>query len=658
MALRRSRILPAAAPAVALAAALVGSASTADAQVNFRLPGLGPTSFTFSNTSLLTWRRTNFDSISADDNLLSFTERFDSQFTAPPWRLQVRLDAFLPGLLAPPTTDAMGMTTGMVGPPTFCRTDAMSMPTCTGSLHWDVRLERIALSYAGEQVSFDLGDFYAAIGRGLVLSLRKVDPLGTDTTVRGASVQAELDRFTIRAMAGYLNPQNLDPLTLVTVHDYGEAISLGNGGARTAPDFLGGLDRMGAFDVLARLGENNDVEVGLAAARVHYPESMAREAFVDTFGYRMAVPALMDGALALYGEVVGLRRSGNEFATRSEGSDVVRGGRLRTPLEFGRAIYLSAQLNTGNVSAQLEFKDYVNFLLSPDGGGGSLRRIYNNAPPLEREDVQFRSNSNTRGALARIEYAFRPSPWVGGITLVGSGFTESNGPDPWDPSGFGVAHGYLTLRRNVDGADYATPSTVGTAGGAATARPAGASWLLVANAGYRMEFIGSKRGAGCRTGDPRDGCREAFAPDWHIAHADVDVSFPIAPNHSLEVRVDGRIETRFDDFLLDRIGTRAGYYTFFRGGIAASYSYQDRLQASALLRADTTNAAKFLEGLPTDGTAPPTVFPGGEVRWMFTPGNVLRVFGGMTAGGRLCTGGVCRDVPPFQGALAELILRV
>jgi hypothetical protein len=639
--------------AAACALSLLSATKVADAQVNFRLPGLGPTSFTFTNTSFFTWRRSNFDQITADDNLLSFTERFDSQFTAPPWRLQVRLDAFLPGLLAPGAA-------GASAPPTFCYTGPNNMPTCPGSLHWDVRLERVALSYTGDQVSFDLGDFYAAIGRGLLLSLRKVDPLGTDTTVRGANVTAELERFTLRGMIGYLNPQNLDPLTLITVQDYGEAIALGRDAARTTTDFLGGVDRMVAVDALARIGENNDVEVGLAGVRVHYPESMQRESFVDTFGYRMAVPSLADGALSLYGEVVGLRRLTQEYTTTGGGMNITRTGLRANPLEFGRAIYLSAQLNLGNLSAQLEFKDYRNFLLSPDGGGSSLRRIYNNAPPLEREDVQFRSNSNTRGALARIEYAFRPSPWVGGITLVGSGFTENNAPDPWDPSGYGVAHGYLTLRRNVDGADYAAPSTVGggQSSGAVGARPAGASWILVANAGYRMEFINNRRGAGCNTGNPRDGCRDAYAPDWHIAHADIDIAFPIVANHALDIKLDGRIETRWDDFLIDNAGTRAGFYTFFRGGVVAAYSYQDRLQISGIFRVDTTNTGKFVEGIPSGTNVPPSVFPGGEVRWMFTPGNVLRVFGGMTAGVRLCTGGVCRDVPPFQGALAELILRV
>ena len=149
----------------------VSSATTeANAQVNFRLPGVGLTSFTFNNTTLLSYRRTNFDSDKGDDNLLSLTERFDSQFTAPPWRLQVRVDGFAPLLL---------------NPPAFCATGTTG-PTCTASLHWDFRLERVALSYSGEQFTFDVGDFYAAIGRGIVLSLRKVDPLGTDTTIRGA----------------------------------------------------------------------------------------------------------------------------------------------------------------------------------------------------------------------------------------------------------------------------------------------------------------------------------------------------------------------------------------------------------------------------------------------------------------------------------------
>jgi hypothetical protein len=626
------------ATSVAAAFASVSALSVdAHAQVNFRLPAVGLTSFTFNNTTLLSYRRTNFDSITGDDNLLSLTERFDSQFTAPPWRLQVRLDGFAPMILAPPT---------------FCATGATG-PTCPANLHWDFRLERVALSYTGEQFSFDVGDFYAAIGRGLVLSLRKVDPLGTDTTIRGAQMTAELERLTVRAMAGYLNPQNLDPLTFVTTHDYGDAIALGAAGARTAPDLLGGVDRIAAGDVVARLGENNDVELGLSAVRVHFPEAMARESFVDVVGYRMTLPGLLDGNLALYGEVVGLRRTTNNYLTATGN---VRGDKVGANSDFGRALYFTAQLNTGNLSALLEFKDYVNFLLSPNGGGADLRRIYNNAPPLEREDVQFRSNSNSRGALTRIEYAFRPSPWVGGLTLVGSGFTEANGPDPWDPDGFGVAHGYLSLRRNVDGADYSTPSTVG---GTSTFRPAGASWQLAANLGYRMEFIGNRRGPGCRSGRAEDGCREMGAMDWRVIHGDIDVSYPLAANHSIEVKVDGRIETRWDDFLPIASATAAGYYTFFRGGINATYAYQDRLQISGLFRIDNTNASKFAPGADLTGIElAPFVFPGAEVRWMFSPGNALRIFGGMTAGGRLCSGGVCRNVPPFQGALAELILRL
>lgn len=632
-------------------AAISTESSSAQAQVNFRLPGVGLTSFTFNNTTLLSYRRTNFDSDHNDDELLSLTERFDSQFTAPPWRLQVRLDGFAP-LLLPRTVCAVATVNGvcpagmsMQIPAKFCSGEGAMNANCLSSqLHWDFRLERVALSYTGEQFSFDVGDFYAAFGRGIVLSLRKVDPLGTDTTIRGAQMTAELERFTIRALGGYLNPQNLDPLTFVTNHDYGDAIALGAQGARAAPDILGGVDRIAGGDIAARLGENNEVELGLSAVRVQFPDAMQRERFVDVIGYRMTLPSLLDGALTLYGEVAGLRRTTFNYASGPEPN--TRGAKTGTATEFGRALYFTAQLNTGNLSALLEFKDYVNFMLSPTGGGADLRRIYNNAPPLEREDVQFRSNSNTRGALARVEYAFRPAPWVGGITLAGNGFTEDNAGDPWAPSGFGVAHGYLSLRRNIDSADYEGAGV-------------GASWQLAANLGYRREFLGNRRGAGCTSGVATDGCRDAGALDWQVIHGDVDVSYPLAPNHSLEVKLEARVETRWDDFLINGAATVAGYYTFFRGGVNATYSYQDRLQISALFRVDNTNASKFVPGsVVVDNEIPPFLFPGAEVRWMFSPGNSVRIFGGMTAGGRLCAGGVCRNVPPFQGALGELILRI
>jgi Family of unknown function (DUF6029) len=60
-----------------------------------------------------------------------------------------------------------------------------------------------------------LGDFYAQFGRGLVLSVRKFDELSSDTTVRGARVEAHFDatddvHLKLTALGGAMNPLRVD----------------------------------------------------------------------------------------------------------------------------------------------------------------------------------------------------------------------------------------------------------------------------------------------------------------------------------------------------------------------------------------------------------------------------------------------------------------
>ena len=84
-----------------LASLLVLSAlaapSAAGAQgIIARLPGLGPTSFSFTNTSIARFRGVNFDRNVHDDNFGSLTERLDFAMQAAPWRFYLRFDGFSP----------------------------------------------------------------------------------------------------------------------------------------------------------------------------------------------------------------------------------------------------------------------------------------------------------------------------------------------------------------------------------------------------------------------------------------------------------------------------------------------------------------------------------------------------------------------------------
>lgn len=73
---------------------------------------------------------------------------------------------------------------------------------------------KVLIAYGTPDLELAIGDSYAQLGRGLVLSLRKVDELSSDTTVRGARISAreKLGDVEIRgvALGGSLNPLRID----------------------------------------------------------------------------------------------------------------------------------------------------------------------------------------------------------------------------------------------------------------------------------------------------------------------------------------------------------------------------------------------------------------------------------------------------------------
>ncbi|MBX3181100.1 MAG: hypothetical protein KIT72_15545 [Polyangiaceae bacterium] len=70
------------------------------------------------------------------------------------------------------------------------------------------------VGYSTRDVELTLGDFYAQFGRGLVLSVRKLDELSSDVTLRGARATSYLDagdaRLKLTLLGGELNPLRID----------------------------------------------------------------------------------------------------------------------------------------------------------------------------------------------------------------------------------------------------------------------------------------------------------------------------------------------------------------------------------------------------------------------------------------------------------------
>lgn len=73
---------------------------------------------------------------------------------------------------------------------------------------------KLSVGYGQPGVDVTLGDFYVQLGRGLVFSVRKIDELAVDTTVRGVKVVADRQvgtlRFGATLFAGQMNPLRVD----------------------------------------------------------------------------------------------------------------------------------------------------------------------------------------------------------------------------------------------------------------------------------------------------------------------------------------------------------------------------------------------------------------------------------------------------------------
>ncbi len=64
-----------------------------------------------------------------------------------------------------------------------------------------------------------------------------------------------------------------------------------------------------------------------------------------------------------------------------------------------------------------------------------------------------------------------------------------------------------------------------------------------------------------------------------------------------------------------------------------------------------------LYGYTNESAASPTHYPGLELSVDLPRGGMVRLFGGRLSGGQVCAGGLCRDLPPFEGLRLDLVLR-
>jgi hypothetical protein len=209
----RSRV----AAAVAATALLLGLAAPAGA-VNLRI-GEEQLRLDISETLIFAYHFDNLNQTYADDRYYEVQSRLNLGLAYKNWRLAVRVDTSL--YFNHGSCDEAGNCTAPSKPPHL----EWWPPLNVGELRnrfqdrsidriGPVYLpERLALSYAGRNVEVTLGDHYVSLGRGLVLSLRKVDELGSDTALRGGRVVVREGPATGTLVAGVTNIVNVDEAT-------------------------------------------------------------------------------------------------------------------------------------------------------------------------------------------------------------------------------------------------------------------------------------------------------------------------------------------------------------------------------------------------------------------------------------------------------------
>jgi hypothetical protein len=240
-------------------------------------------------------------------------------------------------------------------------------------------LEKLSLAWTGRAFEVTAGDAYVSFGRGLGLSLRKLDELGIDTTLRGAKLLVHQGDFAGTLAAGYANINNVDEATGTSADD--------------------------PYDLVA--GLQGQV---MLAERWHLGGYAAAVAFRDALGL-VPVDPYTDRSYQL-GVTVDAPRATERFGFYLEGmSQIVRTEPAADePLGFG--LYGTATAYLGRATLLFEGKAYGALTpLSPGFDAPAFDAVSYNSPPTVERVLQVIENPprDIAGGRLRLDWSFSPA---------------------------------------------------------------------------------------------------------------------------------------------------------------------------------------------------------------------------------------------------------
>lgn len=239
------------------AVAALGAVCTATQARAFDVPKIkidkAPIHVDVTEVSTMGWRfqpRTAEGQLPADGGWGFWINRLNIAASWKRWTLGMRLDSSL-------YWDRPNDQCGDASRPADCRVNFADYAS-----RWrdSIYPAKLWLTYTGKEVEVTVGDAYVQMGRGLVLSMRKIDDLGIDNTVRGVKVTVNKDPIGVTAIAGLANPSRVDEPSGRALFMPAAAPQLRADGTRhpaydsRAPQPVFGSDRIVAAEIQAGRG--------------------------------------------------------------------------------------------------------------------------------------------------------------------------------------------------------------------------------------------------------------------------------------------------------------------------------------------------------------------------------------------------------------------
>ncbi|MDD5308990.1 MAG: hypothetical protein PHU25_16880 [Deltaproteobacteria bacterium] len=460
----------------------------------------------------------------------------------------------------------------------------------------DYRVERLAGTINLGNLHVTGGDFYVSFGRGIALSLIKLDDVGVDNTLRGARVEYGIPRhLRFVLVGGVVNSLNLDPITHQVLRD-------------------DPLDRIVGARVEWEIADAAVLGLHGVFLRPRFDdESLIAEDRLDV-DRGAGVGALSGGASAelnVAGLHLYLEGNGQEHDNDRppEGTPDVHG-----ESGYGAFGELSYDAQPFNVKAEGIF--YKRWLmegpLRGTGYGLSQPISYNHMVTLEPLWMVIKSFGNAGGGKLTFDWYRKASDTNAVLAAATIKYEGGLMPDgTWtDHPPTAVVHPTLKLRQGF-----------GESGVSATAE-----------GGYRHEWSAL---------DDTEGQL------WHVA---ADVTVPLTGPHSIEVKGEVRrhmLEVTEGNRYWVAMGS-LGYDMAGLLGLTAIYEYSDETAGADVAFGDweyPLPRRHYLWGVASLHVPAPL------------DGLTLRLTAGSQRGGIKCAGGVCRNYPDAVGATLEAVYR-